>query len=72
MGPIAPETPDLFNYINNFTDHKTRWKEVYLFRNKGDAVIEALRRFNLDVAFPYRHRIQRLSTDKGGEFTKEE
>lgn len=32
--------------------------------------MEALHRFNLDVVIPNRHRIQRLRTDKGGEFIK--
>lgn len=32
--------------------------------------MEALHRFNLDVVIPNRHQIQRLRTDKGGEFIK--
>lgn len=70
MGPIAAERPEHLQYSNTSTDHKTRWKDVYLFRKKGDDV-EALRMFNLDVDVPCYHRIQRLCADKGGEFTKE-
>ena len=72
MGLIAsqtPQTPQKFKYVCKFTDHKTRWKEIYLLHSKEDAM-EALHRFNLDVVIPNRHRIQRIRTDKGGEFIK--
>ena len=38
MGPIAPEAMGGYHYASKFTDAATRWSELYLLKNKSDAV----------------------------------
>ena len=46
-------------------------KEIYLLKNKSDAVA-SLKLFNQAVAFPSGSHIQHVRTDKAGEYTNKE
>ena len=51
-----------------FTDHHTRLKSVYFLSKKNEA-IDALIHYTQDVVIPSGHRLQRLRSDRGGEYT---
>lgn len=38
MRPITPEAFGGYHYASKFTDASTRWREIYLFNRKSDAV----------------------------------
>ena len=53
--------------MTKFTDHHTRLMSVYLLSNKNEA-IDALVNFTHDVVIASGHRLQRLRSDRGGEY----
>ena len=71
MGSIAPQALGDYHYTIKFTDEALRWREIYLLSNKSDAVA-SLHLLNQAVVIPSGSRIQRLCTDKGGDYTNEE
>jgi len=50
-----------------FTDHFTRFKVVYFIKTKDDT-LTTLCKFIQDVAIPLGLRVQRLRSDRGGEY----
>ena len=70
MGPIKPAAIGGFLYVSKFTDHFSRMKEIFLLKTKADAV-DSLHLYNKTVSVPLGLRVQRLRTDKGGEYTGE-
>ena len=50
-----------------FTDHFTRFKVVYFIKTK-DYTLTTLCKFIQDVAIPLGLRVQRLRSDRGGEY----
>ena len=67
-GPIALEAlPPLCEQV---TDAATRWRGIYLLKDKSDAVA-SLKLLNQAVVIPSGSCIQRLRTDKEGEYTNE-
>ena len=54
-----------------FTDHHTRLKSVY-FLSKTNEAKDALINYTQDVVIPSGHRLQRLRSDRGGEYTGQE
>ena len=51
MGLITPEALDTNRYASKLTDAMTRWKGIYLLKNKNDAVA-SLKLFNQAVVIP--------------------
>ena len=66
-GPIRPASGAGNSYVAKFTDH-TRLKSVYFLSKKNEA-IDALINYTRDVVIPSGHRLQRLRSDRGGEYT---
>ena len=56
MGPIGPTAKCGFRYVSKFTDYHTRYREVYLLKNKSDA-LASLQMFVKSVAIPNRLRV---------------
>ena len=67
-GPINPASGVGNSYVVKFTDHHTRLKSVYFLSKKNEA-IDALINYTQDVVIPSGHRLQRLRSDRGGEYT---
>ena len=67
MGPISPPAIGGFQYVSKFTDHHSRWHEVYLIKHKSDATA-SLKLYNTTVSVSAGRRIERLRSDKGGEY----
>ena len=65
--PIGPASGAGNSYVAKFTDH-TRLKSVYFLSKKNEA-IGALINYTQDVVIPSGHRLQRLRSDRGGEYT---
>ena len=57
-----------FLYVSKFTDQHSKCMEVFLIKEKGDA-INTLKHFVQTVVIPSGLRIERLGTDRGGEYT---
>ena len=51
-----------------FTDYHTRLTPVYFLSKKNEA-IDAFINYTPDVVIHYGHRLQRLRSDRGGEYT---
>lgn len=51
MGPITPEALEGYRCASKFTGAVIRWKEIYLPKNKNDAVA-SLKLFNQAVVTP--------------------
>ena len=66
--PISPASGVGNSYVAKFTDHHTRLKSVYLLSKKNEA-IDALINYTQDVVIPSGHRLQRIRSDRGGEYT---
>ena len=67
-GPISSVSGAGNSYVAKFTDHHTRLKSVYLLSKKNEA-IDALINYTQDVVIPSGHRLQRIRSDRGGEYT---
>ena len=67
-GPISPASGAGNSYVAKFTDHHTRLKSVYFLSKKNEA-IDALINYTQDVMIPSGHRLERLRSDRGGEYT---
>ena len=67
-GPISLASGAGNSYVAKFTDHHTRLKLVYFLSKKNEA-IDALVNCIQDVVIPSGHRLQRLRSDRGGEYT---
>ena len=67
-GPIRRASGAGNIYVAKFTDHHTRLKSVYFLRKKNEA-IDALINYTQHVVIPSGHRLQRLRSDRGGEYT---
>ena len=70
LGPVPPPALGGFRYVSKFTDQHTRWKELFLMKEKADAV-NTLKQFVQTVVIPRGLRIGRLRTDRGDEYTVE-
>ena len=68
LGPVSPPALGGFRYVSMFTDQHSKWKEVFLIREKVDA-INTLKQCVQTVVVPRGLRIERLRTDRGGEYT---
>ena len=69
-GPVAPEALGGYYYASKFAD-AARWREIYLLKNKSDAVA-SIKLFTQALFVFSGSRIQRLRADKGGEYTNKE
>ena len=67
-GPICPASGAGNSYVAKFTDHHTRLKSVYFLSMKNEA-IDVLVNYTQDAVIPSGHRLQRLRSDRGGEYT---
>ena len=67
-GPISPASGAGNSYVAKFTDHHTRLKSVHFLSKKNEA-IDALINYTPDVVIPSGHGLQRLRSDRGGEYT---
>ena len=67
-GPVSPASEAGNSYVAKFADHHTRLKSVYFLSKKNEA-IDALINYTQDVVIPSGHRLQRLRSDRGGEYT---
>ena len=68
FGPVSPPALGGFRYVSKFTDQHSTWEEVFLIKEKGDAV-SSLQQFVQTVVISRGLRIERLRTDLGGEYT---
>lgn len=68
MGPISPPAIGGFQYVSKFTDHYSRWHELFLIKTKSDAVA-TLKLYNSTLSVSVGRRVERLRSDKGGEYT---
>ena len=68
-GPIRPASGAGNSYVAKFTDHHTRLKLVYFLSKKNEA-IDALINYTQDVVIPFGHQLQRLHSDRVGEYTE--
>ena len=68
LGPASPPALGGFRYVSKFTDQHSKWTEVFLIKEKSDAV-SSLQTFVQTVVIPRGLRIERLRTDRGGEYT---
>ena len=71
MGSLTPPAKGGYRQVSKFTDDYSRMKEVYLLRNKSEA-IESLHQYNMTVAVPLGLRIEIVRCDKGGEYIGKE
>ena len=71
MGALTLEVLGGYHYASKSTDAVTRWKKIHLIKNKHDAVA-SLNLFNQAVLIPSGSCIQRIPTDKRGEYTSKE
>ena len=67
-GPISPASGAGNSYVTKFIDHYTRLMSVYFLSKKNEA-IDTLISYTQDVVIPSGHRLQRLRSDRGGEYT---
>ncbi|CAN0574163.1 unnamed protein product [Laminaria digitata] len=67
-GPISPASGAGNSYVAKITDHYTSLKSVYFLSKKNEA-IDALINYTQDVVIPSGHRLQRLLSDRGCEYT---
>ena len=67
-GPVSSASGAGNSYVANFTGHHTHLKSVYFLSKKNEA-IDALINYTQDVVIPSGHRLQRLRSDRGGEYT---
>ena len=68
LGSVSPPAFGGFRYVSKFTDQHSKWKEVFLIKEKGDAV-SSLQQFVQTVVIPRGLRIERLRKDRGREYT---
>ena len=68
LGPVPPPALGGFCYVSKFTDQHSKWKEVFLIKEKGDAV-SSLQQFVRTVVIPRGLRIERLRTGRWGGYT---
>ena len=68
LGPVSPPALGGFRYVSKFTDQHNKWKEVFLIKEKADD-FNTLKQFVQTVVIPRGLRIERLRTDRGGEYT---
>lgn len=68
MGPMTPPALGGFFLVGKCVDQQTRWKQVFLMKSKKDAIY-TLRLFVQALVIPTGLRLERLRTDKGGQFT---
>lgn len=64
---IKPASMGGASYVAKSTDHYTRWKELNLIKTKNEA-ITSLCQFVQDLAIPNGLRVEKLRSDKGGEY----
>ena len=70
MGPITPEALGGYKYVSKNSDECTKWTEIHLLKSKHDALI-AFQSFIKSAVLPIGFRVERLRTDKGGEYTSD-
>ena len=71
MEPITSAARGGHKYVAKFMDDFSRMKEIYMLKTKQEAA-EAIHLYNMTVATPLGLRIQRLRSDKGGEYISKE
>ena len=69
-GPISPASGAGHSYVAKFTDHHTRLKSVCFLSKKTRLCTSkyALINYTQDGVIPSGHRLQRLRSDRGGEY----
>ena len=68
LGPVSPPALGGFRYVSKYTDQHSKWKGVFLIKEKTDAV-NTLKIFVQTVGIPRGLDIERLRTVRGGEYT---
>ena len=68
LAPVSPPAPGGFRYVSKFTGQHSKWKEVFLIKEKADAV-NTLKRFVQTVVIP-RACTPSVSTLTGEENTR--
>ena len=68
LGPVSRPALGGVRSVSKFTEQHSKWKEVFLIKEKADAV-NRLKQFVQTVVIPPGLRIKRLLTDRGGECT---
>ena len=63
MGQFTPEALGGCKYVSKISDEHTRWTEIYLLMSK-DGALHAFQ----SIVIPSGVRVERLRSDKGGEF----
>jgi len=66
-GPITPSTAGGNKYFMLLVDDCTRWTQVYMLKNKDQAV-DAFVKYKADVENSSSHKLKILRSDRGGEF----
>ena len=67
-GPISPASGADSRYVAKSTDHHTRPNSINFLSEKNEA-IDALINYTQDVVIPSGHQLQRLRSDRRGEYT---
>ena len=67
-GPISPASGADSRYVAKSTGYHTRLNSIKFLSKKSEA-INALISYTQDVVIPSGHRLQRLRSDRGGEYT---
>ena len=71
IGPISRNTIGKFHFVNKFTDHYTRWYEIYLMKERTYTA-STLMQYNKAVVVQSGYRMKRLRCHKGDEYTAHE
>ena len=59
MAPISPQALGGYNYVTNFVDQDTKWKEIFSIKEKTQTV-DSLQLFNKGLVIPTGVRLDRL------------
>ena len=68
VGAISPQALGGNNYVTQFVDLHTKWKEIFLIEEKTQSV-DSLEPFKKGLVIPTGVRLDRLKADTGTEFT---
>ena len=68
LGPVSPPALGGFRYVSKYTDQHSKWKEVFMIKEKSDAV-SSLQQFVQTMEISRDLRIERHRTDRGGGYT---
>jgi len=71
MGPINPLSVGGKQYIMTFVDDFTRYNSVYLLKSKSEA-FNAFKHYQLWMEANTGHKLLKLKTDRGGEYSSTE